>query len=177
MEIDSVGYEYEIGARRRRKGKRGSVTQNIPNRSALILPPQPRAFASAIPGVPTPGRRVRTMGLTSATFNASSGLRLQLQRQCQKPFSPTRLFLEVARTGTSATGLVTVDSIKIGSDEQLISGGVPASMFFGAVFDVDIEFDEAAAGLLITIDLIISAAPTTTDTVVVAGGIHGVTMS
>ena len=73
MQIDT-GYDYELGARRARKNKsRGNVRTSVPGRNSLILPPQPRAFASAIPGVPTQGRRVRPMGLGIQTFNSTSG--------------------------------------------------------------------------------------------------------
>lgn len=165
-----TGYTIETGRRIKRPNRLG-------NRTALTLPPQSRPFASAIPGVPTPGRRKRPMGFSNGiTFNSTSGTLLTLTAQIQKPFSPDRLFLSVARNGATAqTPLILVQSIKIGSDEQLIAPGVPVEMFAAQAFEVDVELDEAAAGLTFSVQISISAPVTTTDTIVVGCGVNGVT--
>lgn len=177
-----TGYEITTGARRRPSRRQApsprtyDVSTSMGNRTPLSLPRgQEGAFASAVPGIPTPGRRVRQLGLSAVTFNASSGTLLTMSTVCQKPFSPRRLFLDFARTGATATGALSISSAKIGADEQLISSGVPITMFGGNVQDIDLQWDESAAGLTIALQVLISAAPGGTDSVVVVGALHGVT--
>lgn len=172
-----TGYELTTGAVRRRRGQQQwNVTPRMGNRTPLALPPsQEAAFASAVPGIPTPGRRIRQLGLSPVVFTSTSGTLLTMSTVCQKPFSPRRLFLDFARAGASATGALSISSAKIGADEQLISSGVPVTMFGAAVQDIDLQWDESAAGLTIALQVLISAAPTTTDTVTVVGALHGVT--
>lgn len=178
-----TGYEMTTGAVRRRRPQQQqpqrqqwNVTPRMGNRTPLALPPgQEGAFASAVPGIPTPGRRVRQLGLSPVTFNATSGALLTMSTVCQKPFSPRRLFIDFSRSGATATGALSLSSAKIGADEQLISSGVPVTMFGATVQDIDLQWDESAAGLTIALQVLISSVPTGTDTVVVVGALHGVT--
>lgn len=176
-----TGYELTTGAVRRRRlppqgQQRWNQPQRFGNRTPLALPAgQEAAFASAVPGIPTPGRRVRQLGLSAVVFTNVSGTLLTMSTVCQKPFSPRRLFLDVARNGATATGALSLSSAKIGADEQLISSGVPVTMFGANVQDIDLQWDESAAGLTIALQVLISAAPGAGDTVTVVGALHGVT--
>ena len=130
------------------------------------------------PGMGQSGQlMLKPLGLGSVTFTATSGTLLSLSGQPQKAFLPKRLILDVSRTGTSATGLVTVNRIDIGADSMQVSaggvGGLPAAMFANVGVDLNIEFAPATPGILINVQLNISAAPTMTDTVVVSGGMLG----
>lgn len=184
LEDIETGYEVITGAPARRRvvrrvpaRQRYQGATNIGNRSPLSLPQgsQPDVFASAVPGIPTPGKRVRQLGLSPVTFTSTSGTLLTMSTVCQKPFAPRRLFIDFARVGATATGALSLQSAKIGSDEQLISGGVPVTMFAGNVQDIDLQWDESAAGLTIALQILVSAAPGAGDSITVVGALHGVT--
>lgn len=158
-----------VGARRRPMGRRG-----LP-RGARSVPA--RTLIPSVPGVPATGVRLQPLGLGATAFTATSGTILQLQASPQRPFKGQRMILDITRTGASATGLVTVTRLDVGTDNQLVgSGAISASAFSPTAFDANISLAPATPGVNITVQLAISAAPTMTDRVDIGGTIFGTTV-
>jgi hypothetical protein len=160
-----------VGARRRAAARRAPARRpagrSIP---ASQLIPQ-------VPGVPMPAVRLQPLGLGATAFTATSGTLLQLQASPQRPFQGQRLILDITRTGASATGLVTVSRLDVGTDNQLVgSGSISAGAFAATAFDANIRFAPATPGVNITVQLNISAAPTMTDRVDIGATLFGTTV-
>jgi len=159
MGDDDLG-TLEIGARRFLRRRRRGV-----NRRRLV---------PGTPGVPMPGVRLQPLGLGATAFTAASGTVLALTAAPQRPFKGQRLVIDITRTGASATGLVTVNRLDIGSDNQLVaSGALAAAAFAATAFDVNLQLDPATPGIVITVQLAISVAPAGADRVDCAGVIFG----
>lgn len=152
---------------RGRYGMQSAAARKVPARQLI---PQ-------VPGVPLPGVRLQPLGLGATAFTATSGTLLQLQASPQRPFQGQRLILDITRTGATATGLVTVTRLDVGTDNQLVgSGAISANAFAPTAFDANVRFAPATPGVLITVQMNISAAPTMTDRVDVGGTIFGTTV-
>ena len=156
----------EVGIRnpfRRRRSKR-RPQGGIPRR--MLVP--------GTPGVPMPGVRLQPLGLGATAFTAASGTVLNLTALPQRPFKGQRLVIDITRTGASATGLVTVNRLDIGTVNQLVSSGpLAAAAFAATAFDVNLELDPATPGITITVQLAITVAPAGADRVDCAGVIFG----
>lgn len=144
----------------------------VPRSRAMVRRPAPRAAQNLIPqvpGVPEPaiGKKL-PFGLGSTTFSASSGTSLSLTAQPQIPIRVERLVIAISRTGTTSTGLVTLTDLKVGTKSQFAgTGAVSADAFANTAVGCELLGDPAGPGINVTANLAISAAPTTTDTVVV----------
>lgn len=137
---------------------------------------QRRALVPNIPGVPANARRRQPLGGGTVTFSASSGTSLTFTIRPQKPYLIRRIITSIARTGTTATGLVSITRFAIGANDQLVqAASFPADLWSAASADVDVVFDPASVGQDIVVQATISAAPTTTDTVVLGLGFLGET--
>ncbi len=168
-DLDDVG-TLELGdyvGARRRQARRPQRGRGVPSRQLI---PQ-------VPGVPMPAIRLQPLGLGATAFTATSGTLLQLQASPQRPFQGQRLILDITRTGASATGLVTVSRLDVGTDNQLVgSGAISANAFQPTAFDANVRFAPATPGVNITVQLNITAAPTMTDRVDIGGTIFGTTV-
>ncbi len=156
---DMVG-SLEIGAPRRgrlvRRGGRARGRGGVPARRLI-----PR-----VPGVPMPGARLQPLGFGASAFTATSGTVLSLQATPQRPFKGQRLVVDITRTGTTSTGLITITRLDVGTANQLVSSGpLSAAAFAATAFDVNLQLDPATPGILIVVQFAISAAPTMTDRV------------
>lgn len=149
----------------------------IPAAIARSMPPQgvPRSYLyPQNPGAPQVGLKLQPLGLGQVAFTATSGTLLNLAASPQRAFKAKRLIVDITRTGTSATGLVTVNAVNVGVDNQLAgSGPLAAAAFAATAFDANIEFAPATPGITITVQLAITAAPTMTDVVNAAGVMFG----
>lgn len=156
LELADVGR-----ARRRGRGGRGGGTPY-------------RRIVPTTPGVPNSGLRLQALGLGATAFTLTSGTLLALSASPQRPFKGQRLVLDITRTGATSTGLVTVSRLDVGTDNQLVgSGSISAGAFAATAFDVNLMLAPATPGIIITVQLNISAAPTTTDRVDIGATIFG----
>lgn len=140
------------------------------NRAAVA-----RAQASMpLPGIQAMGPRLLMVGFGFVTFNATSGTTLTMTAQApQKPFQPVRLVAQAARTGTSATGLVSLSLAKVGPvDQNIGTGSIPIEAFAGDS-QQNVLFDAAQPGVPIVLQWAVSAAPGSTDTIVVGAMLFG----
>lgn len=136
-----------------------------------------RRILPTIPGAPAIGAKLQPLGFTVVTFGAATGTALAATTRPQKPFKGRRLVVDIARTGTTATGLVTVTSITVGVNNQLVStGAVGAGAFAPTAFDCNVSLSACSSALDIAVNYAISAAPTMTDTVSIATTIFGETV-
>jgi hypothetical protein len=154
----------EVGAwnpfRRKRRARRGGVP------ARMLIP--------RVPGAPSPGIRLQPLGLGATAFTAASGTTLALTAQPQRPFKGQRLVVDITRTGASATGLVTITRLDVGTSNQLVASGPLAAAAFAAnAFDVNLQLDPATPGITITVQVAISAAPAGADRVDIAGVLFG----
>lgn len=157
-----------VGAVRRRRAAK-QMTRRPANNMARLVP--------RIPGVPSINDRLQPLGLGATAFTATSGTLLSLTASPQRPFLGQRLILDVTRTGTTSTGLVTISRLDVGTDNQLVgSGAISANAFGPTAVDANISLAPATPGVTITVQMNISAAPTTTDRVDVGGTIFGTTI-
>lgn len=144
----------------------------MPGYGASVMPV--RRLLPTIPGAPKIGLRLQPLGFPTVIFTATSGVTLSAQTRPQRPFKGKRVVVDLARTGTTATGLIGVTSLNIGTNNQFVStGAIPASMFAGASFDTNVELAACSTALDITIAFQTSTAPTTTDTIAVQAGLIG----
>jgi len=127
-----------------------------------------------IPGAPAIGVRLQPLGFPLTAFTASSGTALPVTSRPQRPFKAKRLVIAYTRTGTSATGLVTVTELSIGTNNQFVSRQpIGADTFAANSVDVNMELAAATTSLDITVGYAISVAPTMTDRVDIATTIMG----
>lgn len=148
-------------------GMYGQPYGGIP--SARIIP--------SIPGAPAIGVKLQPLGFSAVAFTATSGTALTASTRPQKPFKGRRLVVELARTGATATGLVTITAILIGVNNQLVStGSVSAGAFAAGAFDCNVELSACSSALDISVNYAISAAPTMTDRVDVGTTLFGETV-
>lgn len=127
-------------------------------------------------GLPARQPVIEPLGFTVVTFTAASGTTLQATATPQKPMKGSRLVIDQVRSAT-ATGLVTLASLKIGTREVLISAQpVPAGMFAPGAFGVALRMVEAHPGIIITATFVISAAPVMAETVTVSTGLNALSM-
>jgi hypothetical protein len=157
----------EIGARRARRGRqmarRGGGGRQMARRGVSV---PARRLIPRVPGVPMPGARLQPLGFGSSAFTAASGTVLALQATPQRPFKGQRLVVDITRTGASATGLVTITRLDVGTANQLVSSGaLGAAAFAATAFDVNLQLDPATPGILIVVQFAISVAPGAADRV------------
>lgn len=127
-----------------------------------------------VPGAPAIGLRLQPMGFPVTTFTATSGTALSAVQRPQRPFKPKRLVVDIARNGTTATGLVSVAGLFIGTNNQFVSlGAIGAGAFAPGAYDTNMELCASTTALDITVQYALSNAPTMTDTVVVGTTLIG----
>jgi hypothetical protein len=136
-----------------------------------------RRIIPTIPGAPNIGAKLQPLGFNVVTFTAASGTALTATTRPQKPFKGRRLVVDIARTGASATGLVSITSITVGVNNQLVStGAVGAGAFAATAFDCNVSLSACSSALDIAVNYAISAAPAMADTVVVGTTLFGETV-
>lgn len=167
---DYLGDDDELGAVAPRMFRRGGLPAKA--RQAK------RVLAQPMPGVPRPGPRLEPLGFPAFAFTAASGTAISQVTRPQKPFKGGRLVIDIARTGATATGLITVTSMLIGARPVLVnSNPIGAGAFAATAFGVELNLDEAPAALDITLVLATSVAPGGADKIDVAATLLGMTWS
>ena len=127
-----------------------------------------------IPGAPAIGVKLQPLGFGVITFTATSGTALPATTRPQKPFKGRRLVVDIARTGATATGLITVTSLTVGVNNQFVStGAVGAGAFAATAFDCNVELSACSSALDITVNYATSLAPTAPDTISIGTTLFG----
>lgn len=169
MDVGALELADYVGARRR-----------VANRRAQGQRVAARTLIPSVPGVPAPGARIQPLGLGTTAFTVGGGTLQQLQASPQRPFLGQRLIIDVSRSnaGGSATGLVTISRLDVGTSNQLVgSQSISSNAFEPTAFDANVRFDPATPGVLVTVQLNVTAAPTVAgDRIDVGGTIFGTTI-
>lgn len=166
---DDVGAMYDVGAARRMVAVRGRSSRQSP----AMVRARP-ALMSAFPGAPPVAEKQVPIGFGVQSFTSTSGTILTFTARPQAVFRGRRLVIDVSRTGTTATGLLTLTSLLIGTRNQLIgTAGIPVATFAGGAFGVDLLLDPATPGIDMTLTLTTTLAPGTTDRIDVGAALIG----
>lgn len=157
------------------RGRKPWAQVGNPARAALaaramaspMAAPQPlSALVSAVPGATARGGKVQPLGFSNGTFTATSGTIITVRARPQRPLRGGRLVGSYTRNGTSATGLLTLVSLFVGTDGQLLSGDpISFDALAPNAFGVGVNLTPAAVGQEIVATVGLSAAPTMTDTI------------
>lgn len=153
-----------VGARRRRR------------RRAMQLMAKPGwRQGQMAPGIyaPQQGLELLTMtpNLNNGVFDTSNiGAVIQFTARPQRPYRAERLIAFVNRTpdagGVIPPGFVLANGIFVGTKlQQLTRGDFNVEIFGPTAFGVRMSLEQAEPGIDITIDVRLSVAPTTTQTV------------
>lgn len=158
----------ELGARRRVQNRRAVArSSSVRSMPAAQMLPQ-------VTGVPRRGLRKTWLPLGAVVFNATSGTSINMPAATQRPFRGTRLIFDATRTGATATGLLTLTECKCGQDAQpAAAGAAPLGAFLATAFDADVDLDPVGPGVTFLATVAVSAAPTASDRIDVAGVLFG----
>lgn len=163
----------ELGALRGRRGHHAH--RHVKHRRTAIAAATLRDVGG-MTGLPQRQAVIEPLGFTVVTFTAASGTTLQATATPQKPMKGSRLLIAEVRAAT-ATGLVSLTSLKIGQREVLLSAqGVPIAGFANNAVGVALQLVEAHPGIIITATYVISAAPVMAETVTVGTMINALSM-
>lgn len=133
-----------------------------------------RALITETPGAPAQQAKFWPLGFTVVSFTALSGTALTATAAPQRPFKGNRLVIDIARTGATATGLVTLTQLLVGQTNQLVSAQpVGAGAFAAGAFDVALALTSCEPGIVLSAGLAISAAPAAADRVDIATTLIG----
>lgn len=84
----------------------------------------------------------------------------------QRPIRGGRVFGSFARVGATATGLLTLSQLIVGTDGQLLSGDpISFDILAPTSFGVGVNLTPAVVGTVIQATVNVSAAPAMTDTI------------
>lgn len=123
-----------------------------------------QAINPALPGVPARGGRVQPLGFENGAFVAGGSAVVTVRARPQRPFRGGRLVGSLSRTGASATGLVTLVSLIVATDGQLLSGDpISFDSLSPQSFGVQVDLSPAAVGNEIVAQVAVSVLPTMTD--------------
>lgn len=183
IEVGAFGLPSFLRRRRlpaRRRG-RAPVRRNTLIRRRTNVLANKRAYLNkiqpAIPGVPKAGARNFPLGFGSILFEFGGVTQFNLVANPQRPFKGARLVIDVRRSAGAIAELVTVTSLNIGQNNQLVSSAaLPAEAFRPDGFDTVLSLDPATPGIDITLGIAVSAAPANGETIAVSAMIIGDTI-
>jgi len=137
-----------------------------------------RAFArrlvSRTPGAPSVGPKNWPLGFTTVAFLLGGATTLRATARPQRPFKGSRLVVDIARSGATATGQIIINSFSVGQINQLVSAQpVGAGTFAATAFGVSLAIDQSQPGIDLTIDYTTSLLPAGTDRIDVATTVIG----
>ncbi|MGL4444974.1 MAG: hypothetical protein ACRCU1_15215 [Alsobacter sp.] len=173
LEGEELGARIRAGRRAQRTGRPVGVRMPAVHEGTPGVMPV-RALMAPISGVPARGLRKSYLPMGSIAFVLAGLTSQPLTVQPQKPFRPTRVVFALTRTGASATGLVTLTDLSVGQNRQpAAAGAAPIDAFGPLAVDVDVDFDPANTSINVQSTIAITANPTTTDRVDIAGVLFG----
>jgi hypothetical protein len=130
-----------------------------------------------VPGVSQRGGRVQPLGFTPGRFTDTSGLALDVTATPQRPIRGGRLVGTYSRIGSSATGLLFLATLFVGTDGQLLSSDpIGYDMLAPNSFGVGVNFTPASVGNQLVAQVTISDAPTSEDSVPFSLSLWGLTV-
>jgi hypothetical protein len=174
MGMDVVGWTDDgapivVGARRRRRGRRGAAQAH----GQTLVPVQRPGWRAGqlAPGVVAPDQGLLPLPLTGSTgtdtFTATLAT-ITFQGRLQKPFRGERLLVSAVRTGASAVGRIR-GQLFVGTDLQQvqIQGFDIEQVGSPTAFGVRLTMTPAQPGVDISLVTTLNPALTGTDTILV----------
>jgi hypothetical protein len=123
-----------------------------------------QAINPSLPGVPARGGRVQPLGFENGAFVAGGSAIVTVRARPQRPFRGGRLVGDFTRTGATATGLLTLVSLIVATDGQLLSGDpISFASLSPTSFGVQVDLSPCAVGNEIVAQVAVSALPTMAD--------------
>jgi hypothetical protein len=157
------GYNPELAmmmGRRRRKAK--AMRRAMRNPMARPMPLS--AVQPQMPGVPDRGGRVQPLGFQNGAFTAAGPAVVTIRARPQRPIRGGRLVADFARTGATATGLLTLVQLVVATDGQLLSGDpISFAALSPNAFGVGVNLSPAAVGNEIFATVAVSSLPAGAD--------------
>lgn len=139
----------------------GALARNPMAQSTPLSAVQPQ-----LPGVPDRGGRVQPLGFENGAFTAAGPAVVTVRARPQRPIRGGRLVADFARTGATATGLLTLVQLVVATDGQLLSGDpISFAALSPNAFGVGVNLSPAAVGNEIFATVAISALPAMADRV------------
>lgn len=129
-----------------------------------------------IPGAPARDAALLPAGFPPFAFALATGTNIiNQQMNVQTPFRGQRLVAQVIRNGTSAqTTAPLIQTFIVGQKPIIASASpVPLEIFAQNAFDTNLMLPPTIPGVIYSLSLSLTAALTTTDTILVVVGILG----
>jgi hypothetical protein len=131
----------------------------------------------AVPGVSQRGGRVQPLGFTQGRFTSTSDTTLTVFATPQRPIRIGRVVGSYQRIGSTATGLLILSKLVIGTDGQLVSSdGIGFDVLANNAFGVGVNLTPASVGNQCTADVSISDLPASEDSVPFSLSAFGLTI-
>lgn len=135
-----------------------------------------RYVAPDMPGAPSRDGAILPAGWPPFAFALANGVNIQNQQMnVQTPFRGQRLVVIVVRNGTSAaTTAPMINTLIVGQKPLIASASaIPAEMFTQTSFDTNLVFPPTYPGVIYSLNMFLTSALTTTDTVLVLPAVNG----
>lgn len=180
-----AGYDALMGAARRatrraaprRRGAIAAPMQLAQRAQSKIVNTREQKLAQMAHDLPSGEGRVmrQFLGMPIFTFSAAVGLTTVSQSTLPlRSIQLDRVVLDFTRTGTTATGLLTVSVFKIGAEDMLCSNDpLPLGMFAANVTSGKFKGYTAKAGIPVFLSITTSTLPGSTDHIDVSFGAYG----
>lgn len=148
---DDLGFdEEELGAVIR-AARSGGMSRAMMRKIRALKP-------SKFPGSPPRALRTWPLPFPVANFVNAGPTSIQLTARPQRVFKGKRLVLDIARSGATSTGLVTVSEISVGAvDQRIAINPLPAGAFAPNAVRVGLNLDPAEPGIEVTIEVTLGA--------------------
>lgn len=129
-------------------------------------------------GSPPRGARQWPLGFPVASFVNAGPTTIQVQTEPQRVFKGQRLIIAVARSAAGVGGIITLDQVLVGAVDQRISGDpLPVEMFQPDATFAIMDLDPAQPGIQIRLQYTIGTALGVGETVDIATGLLGESLS
>lgn len=178
LDIDAaLGADDFLGRRRRHRSSQAMVQMSPRMRAAGVRAQRVAALAYPdVPGSPARDGAMLPAAWPVFSFALATGTNIVSQTMnIQAPFRGQRLTATVIRNGTSAALTAPViRSLQIGMRPVITTpDGVPVEVFSQAAFDTNLLLPPTIPGTIYVLNISLTAALTTTDTITVIVGVIG----
>jgi hypothetical protein len=135
-------------------------------------------LVAPIPGASARGTKVQPLGFEPGAFTAGSPTTIIVRAHPERPFRGGRLMSDISRNGASATGLITLSQLLVGTDGQLLSAdGIGLGTLAPTAFGAGVNLTPCAVGQTIAATLTYTGpAIAGTDSVQVALTAYGLSI-
>lgn len=162
--------------------RRGLIRRPTSAPRRMVRPPVVQQavnqMAGAQAGQPRIGPKIEPLGWPTFTFNATSGTVLTLVTRPQKRFKGSKLIIPISRNGPTSTAAVLIGRLMFGAVPILVNGNpISADAYPANGQGNEMMLPEVVPGIDVELQLlIVGAAITMTDSIVVVPMVLGMTI-